>query len=410
MKVLTVVIFFSVLTLDRTYAQTISYSPYSYYGIGILKERTSAQNRALSETGIGLRDYFNLNNLNPASYTSIQGVTQITEMGMFYEAGQLQTSKETKPAGSGNITSINLWFRFSKKWASTIGLTPFSVVNYNVFTTREFIESETSFVNYTGKSGLTQVYFGNGFQVTKNLSVGANLSYIFGSLRKEESIVSGRSAGLNVRNNIYLNKANVDWGAQYSVKLSDTKSINLGITYAHQVKLNTYGEQSVYALFGSDSLYTKEIELDDYILPTQVGAGVAFQSTRSTIAADYKFKNWGAASLEQNGNYRDTHRLSVGYEYKGNPNSDRYLNSIILRTGFFAQNNYLVLDGGKTFNEWGFTLGTGLPLNGNRGLLNLSYNLNNLGTTEGGLIQQRATVLVIDVVFRDLWGIRRKFD
>ena len=64
-------------------AQSISYSPYSYYGIGILKERASALNRSLAETGIAIRDQMNLNMTNPASYTSIEGATQLAEMGKF---------------------------------------------------------------------------------------------------------------------------------------------------------------------------------------------------------------------------------------------------------------------------------------------------------------------------------------
>jgi hypothetical protein len=389
-------------------AQTISYSPYSYYGVGVLKERTSALNRGLAETGIGLRDPFNLNNLNPASYTSIQGATQITEAGMFYESSQLETSKLTQQTDNGNMTAINMWFRFSKKWAGTLGLAPFSFVNYNINVQREFIQSELTDVNYTGKSGLTQFYFGNGFQITKNLSVGANASYIFGSLQKEESIIAGRSYGLNLKNRIFLNNLNMDWGAQYSVKLKKN-SINIGLTYGNKVSLNTSGEVKAYEAFGRDSLFTKSLSLNDYVLPSQLGAGLAFQSPRSSIVFDYKFKNWEEAQLDDGVKLQNTHRISAGYEYKGKPTSEKYIDGIALRTGFYTQNNYLVLNN-RPFDEWGFTLGTGLPLNGNRGTLNLSYNFNSTGTKEKGLIQQQSTVFVIDVVFRDIWGIRRKFE
>ncbi len=407
MKVASVVLMCS-LTAFTLPAQTISYSPYSYYGVGVLKERTSALNRSLAETGIGLRDPFNLNNLNPASYTSIQGITQITEAGMFYESSKLQTSKLTQEADNGNMTAINMWFRFSKKWASTFGLAPFSFVNYNINVQREFIQGEFTDVNYLGKSGLTQFYIGNGFQITKNLSVGANLSYIFGSVQKEELITAGRSFGLNLKNRIFLNKLNLDWGAQYSFKIKNN-SLNLGVTYGSKLKLNTSGETRVYEAFGRDSLFTKSMSPTGYVLPAYAGAGLAFQSARSSIVLDYKFKNWQEAQVEEGTKLQNTHRFSAGYEYKGNPNSDRYLNNIAWRTGFYTQNNYLVLNN-RPFDEWGITLGAGLPLNGNRGTLNLSYNFNSTGTIEKGLIQQQSTVFVLDVVFRDLWGIRRKFD
>jgi hypothetical protein len=390
-------------------AQTISYSPYSYYGVGILKERTSALNRGLSETGIGLRDNNNLNNLNPASYTSIQSATQITEMGMFYESSQLATSKLSQVAMNGNMTAINMWFRFSKKWAGTVGLSPLSFVKYNIFVQREFIENEATMVNYSGNSGLTQIYFGNAFQVTKNLSLGVNASYLFGSLLKEETIVAGRSVGLNLRNSVYLNKLGLDWGAQYSIQLPKNRSVNIGMTYANKLKLNTSSEIKVFESFGLDSLFTRSQSIDDYGLPAQIGIGLAFQSTRSSVAADFKFRGWKEVELEKNTKLQNVLRFSAGYEYKGNPKSDSYWGGIILRSGFYTQNNYLVLNN-RPFEEWGFTLGTGLPLNRNRGLLNLSYNFNATGTKEKGLIEQRSQVFVIDVIFRDLWGIRRKFD
>jgi hypothetical protein len=396
------------LIYSNAQSQTISYSPYSYYGIGILKERTSALNRSLAETGIGIRDNININSLNPASYTSIQAATQVAEMGMFYESSKLETTKLTQAASNGNMTSLNLWFRFHKKWAGMVGLSPFSFVNYNIDIQKEFIEGELTNVTYSGKSGLSQFYFGNAFQVTKHLSIGANISYVFGSLEKEEQVNSGRSFGLLIKDKIYLNKLGIDWGAQYSININKN-ILNIGLTYSNKMQLNTTSELRVSERFGQDSLFTRTPTGTNYVLPTQVGIGLAYQSVRSTIVADLKYKNWKEASLEKSTALRNTYRFSAGYEYKGNPKSVRYIDAISLRAGVYFQNNYLILNN-KPFHEWGYTFGAGLPLNRNRGSLNLSYSFNQSGTKEKGLILQQSDVLVIDVIFRDLWGIRRKFD
>lgn len=158
-----------------------------------------------------------------------------------------------------------------------------------------------------------------------------------------------------------------------------------------------------------DTLYQDEVSADDYKLPAQIGVGLAYQSTRSTWAADVKFKNWNNAQLDEGLVLKNTTRFSMAYEYKGNPKAEKYLGIVALRSGLYIQNNYFVLKN-TPFYAWGFTLGTGLPLNGNRGAINVSYNYNHTGTTQKKLIEQSAYVIVLDIVFRDLWGIRRKFD
>jgi len=400
-----------ILMVINTQAQTISYSPYSVYGVGVLKERTSAHNRALAETGIGLRDPLNLNTLNPAAYTSIQTVTQMLELGFFYEHDNIKTTELTETSSTGNLSALNLWFRFSKKWAGTVGLAPFSSIDYTIISTKDFGEQSDAPVQYSGSGGLTQLYFGNGFQVTENLSVGFNAAYVFGSIESEETVATGNVTGLRLENDTYINRPTIDFGIQYAFPLKENRALNFGVTYASAVRLNTSSTKNIfqYVDTNEDSLYQEEVNVDDYKLPSQVGVGVAYQSVRSTLAADIKFKNWSSAQLDEGLVLKNTTRFSMAYEYKGNPKAEKYLGIVALRSGFYLQNNYFVLKN-TPFNEWGFTFGAGLPINGNRGMLSVSYNYNHTGTTQKKLIEQSANVIVLDIVFRDLWGIRRKFD
>ena len=141
----------------------------------------------------------------------------------------------------------------------------------------------------------------------------------------------------------------------------------------------------------------------------KIGGGISYQTRRSTISADVTFSEWSRAKLEEGIRLRNTLRYSIGYEYNGDDESDIYWKNIQLRSGVYLQDNYLILNK-STFVDWGFSLGLGLPFNGNRGLVNFSYNYNQSGTTSNGLIRQQANVFVLDFTFRDLWGIRRKFD
>jgi hypothetical protein len=390
-------------------AQSISYSPYSVYGVGVLKERTSAYNRALSETGIGVRDELNFNALNPASYTSIQYVNQIFETGIFVERNKIATSELSQKTTAGNLNALNLWFRFSKRWSSTIGLAPFSTIDYRISASRNFGDNQDTPIEYSGTGGLTQFYVGHGFQVTKNLSLGFNAFYIFGNVDKEETVLAGISSGLSLENRTFVRKAGIDFGAQYTFSLKNEKSITIGSTFSSKLKLNTSSRVRVYDTDGQDSLYMKETSTDNYILPAQAGVGISYRTKRHMVATDLKTKRWEGARLEDNIDLQNTTRFSAAYEYRGSPKGLTYLSNIRLRSGFYIQNNYFKLNG-VSFNEWGFSCGAGLPVAGNRASINISYHYNRSGTTDNRLISQRAQVFVLDFVFRDLWGIKRRFD
>jgi hypothetical protein len=392
----------------RLYSQTISASPYSVYGIGMINGKSSALNRSMGGTGIGVRDPNNLNNYNPAAYTSIQGSTQMFELGFYIESDYYQTTKQSDKFYTGGLTGVNAWFRFSKRWAGVMGLSPFSRINYNVSSTRKIGSEEGSGVSYSGTGGFSQFYFGNSFQVTRNLSVGVDGSYLFGSINKNEFITSGYGSGTVLKNSVSANRLKTDLGIQYSFFLDKKRSVNFGFTYGHKVRLNTKSEMMLIGSQG-DTTASDEADIEDYVLPSALGAGISYQSRRSTVAIDLKYTKWSEATLEDHIGLRNTSRLSFGYTYEGNPNGLTYFDFVQLKTGFYIGNNYLLL-ADASFDEWGLSAGVELPIAGNRGTINISYHYNRSGTLQGGMVREQANMLMVDLTFRDVWGIRRKFD
>jgi hypothetical protein len=168
--------------------------------------------------------------------------------------------------------------------------------------------------------------------------------------------------------------------------------------------------RSLYNSDEADTLYTATEENVNYRLPDSYGIGVGLHSRRSIVAADLKFTNWsyGAFSNEEV-TLTDTWRLSAGYYYKGNPEPASYLGSMSFRTGVYAQNHFLAPKG-NTLNMWVFSMGAALPAFDNRSSINLTYGYDRLGTRDACLIKQQAHNFTIDVVIRDLWEIKRKFD
>ena len=182
----------------------------------------------------------------------------------------------------------------------------------------------------------------------------------------------------------------------------------MGATFAYETEFSVTNEAT---LFESrlNTISGETTTEEDYILPLSAGFGVSFNSARSTISADVKYQNWAAASFSDDNEFRDTFHYAFGYEYKTNFSSDHNFNLVSLRTGVFYKDNYLDLSDG-TFSEWGINFGFGIPVQGNKASINLNYTYYQRGTTHNGLIEETASQINFDVVIRDVWFVRRKFD
>src|SRR5688500_16958332 len=153
--------------------QNIFNSPYSIYGLGIMNERLSTLNRGMGGAGIAVRDEFNLNYVNPASYGAIQSpVSSIYEMGFYVENNNYKTNELSESKSNGSLTNINYWFKFKPYWSSMVGLSPFSSVSYKIATTQSLGSGSAVDYFYEGSGALSRFYWGNAFTITKNLSLG----------------------------------------------------------------------------------------------------------------------------------------------------------------------------------------------------------------------------------------------
>jgi hypothetical protein len=390
-------------------AQSISASPYSAYGIGILKSTTTSQTSVMAGTGVGLRDWSNINTLNPASYTSIKTVTQAFEIGLYVESDRYASKSKSTNASIGNLTNINYWFRFNKRWAGMVGLSPVSSVNYNIYAPRTFDGSSLSTVSYSGTGGLSEFYFGNGVQITEHLSIGANLSYVLGTINQSETIENGVGAGTGLSSRITAHGLTGNVGIQYEFSLPHDHSLTIGATYKPEVKLYTY--RNVYAQEGyaTDTLWSESVNQQDYVLPNRFAGGITWRTRRMLYSVDATYSEWSKAETASSTRLQNTNRVSFGIERKGNPNANRYFGSIDFRSGFYTEAYYARV-AGRSFDFWGLTAGLSAPIFSQHGAINVSYGHSRTANVPGNLISQQSNRIEIGLTFRDLWGVRRKFD
>ncbi|MBT1689539.1 hypothetical protein [Dawidia soli] len=392
------------------HAQQVYSSPYSVYGLGMINRRVATLNRSIGGTGIGVQDDYSLNPVNPASYGSIVSpVSHIYEMGLYIEANTYQTKNLSESKSTGSITNLNYWFKFSKWWAATAGLTPYSNVGYKITATRQLAAAPDVGYTYEGSGNINQLYLGNGFTITPNLSVGFHLAYLFGNITKSETIApNGESSALTYSNQVVARKLDLDVGLQYKINFGK-RSLIIGLVADDGMTLHGKQEGALYDA-AADTLDSGTGDRLTYTLPASLGGGLSLRSKRSTIAADLVFENWSNAKYDkQDLVFQDTWRFSAGYIYHGNPNAENYFGLASLRAGFYVQDYALKLSG-QNLPVWGLSGGISLPVFDGRSAVNLTYNYDRLGTTERNLVLQKSQKFMIDLVIRDMWGIKRKFD
>lgn len=410
MRLILCVLTISLFVAATGRAQTISSSPYSLYGIGMLYDRTSALNRNLSGGGLAIHSSFELNNLNAASYAAVKPpVTHITELGALIEAGNLRTGSDFSRYSTGGLSSLSFFFRIFDRWSSVVGIAPYSKTDYDISAVNQSIDQAP--ISHTGSGGVTQFYLGNGVQLTKNLCVGFTGSLLFGSITKGEKISSGISTGISAQTMTTLRNFNLDFGSQYTINVEENKrSLTLGLVYGPDVRFRTFQQSSHYNAAGAVTYTSDKIALKDYVVPWHAGAGLAYETVRSMVDVDLTYRKMSEANLGENaGTFSDSPIGHLSLEYRGNPTGQQYVNEIRVRAGGYYGQSYLHLNG-QTLSLWGGSVGLVFPVNHSWSQISLSYNYNHLGSTDMGLIQQQSNVIVLDITFRDRWGVQRKFD
>ncbi len=170
------------------FGQSSSTSPYSRFGIGDLQSNSFVQNLGMGYSGLAVHEPFSINFTNPASYASLR-LTNFefgaTSNFTWYESTGFPAFK----TNSSNISYVAIGFPvISGKWGASFGILPFSNVGYEISNNSTLVDGNNADFLYTGNGGINQFYFGNGINICRNLSIGLNASYLFGSINRVNSI------------------------------------------------------------------------------------------------------------------------------------------------------------------------------------------------------------------------------
>lgn len=418
------------------FAQSGTNSPYSQYGLGLLSEQTSGFNRGMNGLGLGFHEHNQINYLNPASYSSLDSLTFIFDVGA---SGQLTNFKEGAHkvnAHNADLEYVVAGFRAFRHVGVSFGLVPFTNIGYNYAVSEKIGSSTTTYnTTYSGNGGLHQVYLGAGWKPMDGLSLGANISYLWGTYSRSVNN-SYSDTYVNTLSRAYsadVHSYKLDLGVQYTHHLMKADWLTVGVTFSPghkiggqpQVIVKTTNSQTKVSVADTLPNGRKGQQSLQLSIPTMLGAGVMWNhNNKWKVGLDYSLQKWGnldvpeysvingvASYSMKKGQYMDRHQVTLGGEYVPDNAGRVFYKRIHYRLGASYATPYYKVNGTNGPKELSVSAGFGLPIiNGynNRSILNISGQWVRRAAT--GLIKENTFRINIGLTFNERWFMKWKVD
>nr|WP_315171038.1 hypothetical protein [uncultured Flavobacterium sp.] len=396
-------------------AQQGTSSPYSYYGIGDIRYRGMLENRSMGGVAIE-QDSIHVNVENPASYANLK-LTTLT-MGGTYGTKTLKDDANSATAKRTTLDYMVVAIPIGKVGVG-FGLIPYSSVGYKI----QSISADGSQNNkrLEGTGGVNKVFFGSGYKVTKNFSLGADVQYNFGKIETDNlEYITGVPVGTREANVAYISGLNFNLGAMYQAKITPKLNVYSSLNYTFKGNLTSENTRTISTVDyegtfdidpeGFDEVTTtRELEL-----PSKVTLGLGFGESRKwMVGAEVAMREAGSLANNYNNvtgvTFKKYNRYSVGGYYIPNYNSfTSYAKRIVYRGGFRFEKTGLMVQN-QSIDDKSVTLGFGLPALGSFSNFNIGLEYGVKGTTAAGLIQENYFNASVSFSLNDKWFVKRKF-
>ncbi|MDR0412772.1 MAG: outer membrane protein transport protein [Dysgonamonadaceae bacterium] len=380
-------------------------SPYTRYGYGQLADQSFAAQRGMGGIGYGLRNPRIINPLNPASFSAIDSMTFMMDFGLKGQAGWFKEgAKQVKKYNAG-IEYLALQFPLAKGLGMGIGFEPVSYVGY------QFVEdarqtAQKSYATYSGKGGLNKVYTTLSYRILDRFSLGANVGYLFGDLIHNKSILFNIEGTHTVSWSDTLRARGVTYeaGFQYVHPIGKSEEVVLGAVYTPKTRFGAkvmtgetnYDNNGV--LTGTPRLSATKDSV--FQLPETYAVGISYRKINKwTAGADVQYQRWaGAKFYDKTDTLFNRIKINVGAEYT---------RKLHYRAGAHYSDAYVKAKG-SGYNEYGVSLGVGIPMIDKRSFLNLALEYSVLRPKVKELLDEQYLKFTLSYTFNELWFFKRK--
>ena len=405
-------------------AQVKISSPYSVFGIGNLYGVSSQMNMAIGGAATAFSSPYFINPSNPASYSAFDTNSFVFDAAFNLRSGTLKTIDQSQKTKFGTLSNLYFGFPVAKWLRTSLGIMPYSNVGYEMQNTVINDTTGKMVSVYSGNGGLNKAYFGNAFSPIKNLSIGVNVSYLFGNIIKERASTFPDSVyyvNSMEKSTARLNKLNFDFGFLYHKVMKEGRFYQIGLTYNPKQSVDGQAEKIKYSYIHNDGSNIDEIKDTVYqqtgtkglvTLPNSFGAGFMIGSSNRWFAtADVNWQKWSEFRyLGNNPQLKDNVRVSIGGQFRPSPvDIGKYYERINYRAGFRFEQSYLELKNTRIY-DLGVSFGVGLPMKKSRSTINIAFEFGTQGTTNNGLIKENYMRFTIGSSLQERWFLKRRFN
>lgn len=433
-----VLVFITIFALTSN-AQEGTASPYSFYGIGSLKFKGTVENQSMGGLSI-YTDSIHVNLRNPASYGGLNLQSTDNEarlikftVGGSYSSLSLKTNESSDKTSTSTFDYLALSIPVGK-FGFGFGILPFTSVGYKL----ENNATNGDILNrYSGEGGVNKVFFGLGYQLTKDLSIGVNADYNFGNIQNKaiEFLYNNEGELLQYQSRQEdrsdLSGLNYNFGISYKKMFNDLEFVS-GITYAPESDLSSENQREfativfdpdtgtdfpVNIIDGNDELEEEGLKDTDLTLPSRFSFGAGIGKPRKWfVGVEYVTQNTADFSnplldnSNNSSNFEDASTVSFGGFYIPDYNSlTSYFKRVVYRGGVRFDNTGLNVNG-ESINEFGISFGVGLPVGYTFSNANIGFEIGRRGTKNQNLVQENFFNINVSLSLNQRWFKKRKYN
>ena len=174
---------FLLIASVATTAQKTNQSPYSFFGIGEGSNPVTVEQSAMGGIGVAYSHYKYLNFTNPAAYADLKYATY--SFGVLNTELTIDDGVKNETSNSTSLSYFTLALPVGSKAGVSIGIQPVSSVGYSL--TNLVLDTSGTITEaniFSGEGGVSRVYGSFGIKLFKDISVGIEADFSFGSIEK----------------------------------------------------------------------------------------------------------------------------------------------------------------------------------------------------------------------------------
>ncbi len=403
-------------------AQNTTASPYSFFGIGDLRNTATVDNQMMGRLQM-YTDSIHINLNNPAAYGKLRLTTYTAALA--HKEIRLETFTEQQNTSVTNLEYLSIGFPLSDRWGAGFGLMPYTSVGYNLLDETTNSNGATVLNEFSGQGGLNKFYFSTGYRLLDDLYLGVTVNYNFGNLTNQRiQSVEDVQFGTLDRRESRVNGFDLNYGATYTPKITEKHTLFTSVTVNTQANLVAENSQRIgsFSRANGDEIEVIDVDLSargldrtEIKVPTTTTLGLGYgEDKKWFLGAEYGFQKMSEFRNEfvnlEGVSYEDASSIGIGGFYIPDYTSfTSYLKRVTYRAGLRLDNSGMVIRGSE-INNFGITFGFGLPLGGGFSNLNLGFELGRRGTTVANLVEENYFKVNIGLSFNDRWFLKRRID